>query len=125
MGPVVAPAGTFAVTWIAESTVKVVAAVPWKVTAEAPVRFVPAIVTLVPIGPLGGEKPLIVGAGTITSKLPALVAVPPGVVTEIVPSVAPGGTVAVMSFESSTVNDALVPWNLTAVAPSKCDPVIA
>jgi hypothetical protein len=124
IGPVVAPAGTFAVTCVAESAVNVVALVPLNVTAEAPVRCVPVIVTLVPTGPLGGENPSTVGAGTSTSKLAALSAVPFGVVTEIFPSGAPAGTVAVMSFESSTVNEALVPLNRTAVAPSKFEPVI-
>ena len=74
---------------------KVVALVPLKVTVVAPVRFVPVIVALVPTEPLVGEKLVMVGA-PITVKLPALVAVPPGVVTAIVPVVAPTGTVAVI-----------------------------
>ena len=68
-----------------------VAPVPLKATAVAPVKFVPLIVTLVPTGPLVGVKLVIVGA---TVKLPALVAVPPGVVTLSGPVVAPAGTVA-------------------------------
>ena len=63
------------------------------VTAVAPVKFVPLIVTLVPSGPLAGVKLVIVGAG-ITVKLLVLVAVPPGVVTLSGPVVAPAGTVA-------------------------------
>ena len=43
-----------------------------------------------------------VGAG-ITVKLPGLVAVPPGVVTLMVPVVAPAGTVAVIWVAESTV----------------------
>jgi len=35
---------------------------PLNITAVAPVKFVPLIVTLVPTGPLVGEKPVIVGA---------------------------------------------------------------
>ena len=62
-------------------------------TAVAPVKFVPLIVTLVPAGPLAGVKLVIVGA-LDTVKLLALVAVPPGVVTLIGPVVAPAGTVA-------------------------------
>ena len=58
-------------------------------TAVVPVKFRPLIVTLVPTGPLVGVKLVIVGA---TVKLPALVAVPPGVVTLSVPVVAPVGT---------------------------------
>ena len=62
-------------------------------TAVVPVKFVPLMVTLVPTGPLAGVKLLIVG-GLITVKLPALLAVPPGVVMLIVPVVALVGTVA-------------------------------
>src|SRR5919204_265113 len=106
--PVFPFAGTAAFTCVEDTVVGAVATPP-KVTAVVDAMFVP----------------LTVGAGTITSKLAALVAVPLGVTTEIGPSVAPAGTVAVMWFESSTVNDAFVPLNFTAVAPSKCDPVIA
>ena len=66
---------------------------PLNVTPVAPVKLVPLIVTLVPTGPLVGVKPVIVG-GLITVKLLALVAVPPGVLTLIVPVVALVGTVA-------------------------------
>jgi hypothetical protein len=76
--------------------VNVVALVPLNLTAVAPVRFVPVTTTLVPTGPLEGLKLEIVGAATVSVKLEALVAVPPGVVTEIVPVVAPLGTVAVI-----------------------------
>ena len=69
------------------------AVTPLKVTAVAPVKFVPLIVTLVPTGPLVGVKLVIVG-GLNTVKLLALVAVPPDVVTPIGPVVAPAGTVA-------------------------------
>ncbi len=71
------------------------ALVPLNVTDVAPMRFVPVITTLVPTGPLVGEKPAIVGE-PITVKLLALVAVPPGVVAAIGPVVAPVGTVAVI-----------------------------
>jgi hypothetical protein len=60
MGPVVAPLGTVAVIEVDELTVKL-ALVPLNRTAVAPVNFVPLIVTLVPTGPLVGEKPVIVG----------------------------------------------------------------
>jgi len=66
---------------------------PLNVTVVAPVKLVPPIVTLVPTGPLVGEKPVIVGALTTVNAL-ALVAVPPGVVTRSGPVVAPAGTVA-------------------------------
>ena len=60
-----------------------------------PVKLVPVMTTAVPTGPLVGVKPVSVGAG-MTVKLPALVTVPPGVVTLTVPVVAPVGTVAVI-----------------------------
>ena len=72
-----------------------VAPVPLNVTEVAPVKLVPVIVTLVPTGPLVGLKLLIKGAG-MTVKLLALVAVPPGVVAEIVPVVVPVATLAVI-----------------------------
>ena len=71
-----------------------VAVVPLKVTAVAPLKFVPLIVTLVPAGPLVGVNPVIVGALVAIVKLLALVAVPAGVVTLSVPVVAPAGAVA-------------------------------
>ena len=68
-----------------------VAALPLNVTAVAPVKAVPVIVTLVPTGPPAGVKPAMVGT---TAKFVALTAVPPGVVTLTGPVVAPDGTVA-------------------------------
>jgi hypothetical protein len=90
--PVVAPPGTVAVILIDVLTVKP-AETPLNVTDVAPVKFAPLTVTLEPITPLVGEKLLIRGA---TVKLVALVAVPPGVVTLIVPVVALAGTLAVI-----------------------------
>jgi len=94
IGPVVAPAGTVAVICVDELTVKV-AVVPLKVTAVAPERFAPVIMTLAVAGPPGGLKPVIVGWAPTVKGLP-LVAVPPDVVTAIGPVVAPEGTVAVI-----------------------------
>jgi hypothetical protein len=91
-GPVEAPAGT--VAWIAESEVTVKPALAvLKVTAVAPVKSTPRMITLVPTGPLVGVKLVIVGAPT-TLNTPALFTVPPGVVTPIGPVVAAAGTVA-------------------------------
>ena len=70
---------------------KLAALTPLNVTAVAPAKLVPVIVTTVPAGPLAGVKPVIAGA---TAKLLALVAVPAGVVTLSGPVVAPAGTVA-------------------------------
>ena len=66
---------------------------PPNITDVAPPKFVPLMVTLVPSGPLAGEKFEIVG-GLVTAKLFALVALPPVVVTVTGPVVAPAGTVA-------------------------------
>ena len=93
--PVMAPLGTVAVICVEESTVNVADTVR-NLTALAPVNAVPVIVTLVPTGPLDGVKPVIVGAACVTLKLVALVAVPPAVVTLILPVTAPLGTVAVI-----------------------------
>ena len=73
---------------------KVVALVPLKATAVAPVKLVPVMVTALPTGPLVGLKLVIVGPLAVTVKALALVAVPFGVVTLSVPVVAPAGTVA-------------------------------
>jgi hypothetical protein len=59
--PVVAPAGTVALICVSELTVNVVAAVPLKLTPLAPVKPVPASVTLVPTAPLAGVNELITG----------------------------------------------------------------
>ena len=93
--PVVAPEGTVVVIWVDELTVNV-ALVLWNFTEVVPVKLVPVTTTVVPTGPLVGEKLVIVGGGTVTVKFVALVAVPPGVVTAIFPVVAPVGTVAVI-----------------------------
>jgi hypothetical protein len=91
IGPVVAAVGTIAVSDVVEFTVTVVGTL-LKKTATDPVKFVPVIVTDVPVGPLVGVNDVMVGAG-MTVKFAALVAVPPNVVTEIFPVVAPVGTV--------------------------------
>jgi hypothetical protein len=122
IGPVVAPAGTVAVIAVAEPTVKL-ALVPLNRTVVAPVKLVPLMVTLVPTGPLLGVKLVIIG-GLETVKLLALLAVPTEVVTLIGPVIAPAGTVAVIAVAEFTVKLALVPLNITAVAPVKFVPLI-
>ena len=54
-------------------------------TDVAPFRLVPVMVTVVPpsVEPLVGVNEVMVGAGTTNVKLADDVAVPPGVVTEI------------------------------------------
>jgi hypothetical protein len=119
--PAIAVAGTVAVIWVGEFSAKL-ALCPLKVTAVAPPKFVPITVTTVPTGPLVGEKLETVGAG-MTVKLLALDADPPDVVTVIGPVVAPDGTVAVIWVEEFTVKLALVPLNLTELAPVNPVPV--
>jgi len=116
------PAATTAVILVAETTLNDVAAVPPKLTAVAPVKLVPVIVTVAPIAALVGVKLVIVGAGTNVN--PTRVAAPPGVVTLTLPEV-PDATTAVMLVAETTLNDvAAVPPKLTAVAPVKLVPVI-
>ena len=57
------PAGAVAVIWVAELTVNPVAADPPKVTAVAPEKFVPVMITAVPpvCGPAVDERELTVG----------------------------------------------------------------
>ena len=96
---------------------------PLKLTTVVPLKPVPVMVMFVPAVALVGEKLVIAGA-TMTVNVPALVAVPPGVVTDIFPVVAPAGTVAVICVAELTVKVELIPLNLTSVAPVKFVPVI-
>src|SRR5438132_12094604 len=93
------------------------------VTDVAPVKVAPVIVTLVPTGPLVGEKLVIVGGG-MTVKLLAPVAVPADVVTLIGPVVAPSGTVAVIDVDEFSLQLALALLMVTDVTPVKFVPVI-
>ena len=93
--PVVAPLGTDEL--MCESSVTENAApVPLNFTALAPVSPVPVIVTGVVTGPLSGLKVVIVGVGEGLTVNCADVAVPPGVVTVMVPVLAPAGTEVLM-----------------------------
>jgi hypothetical protein len=97
------------------------AAVPPKLTAVAPVKLVPVMVIVAPTTEEVGVKVVMVGPAIVN---PANVAVPPGVVTDMLP-VEPAATTAVMLVELATLNEAAaVPPKLTAVAPVKFVPVI-
>jgi hypothetical protein len=118
MGPLVAPVGTFTVSWVSELTVKPAAAVLLKRTADACKKLVPVITTLAPTSPLAGEKLLMTGGAR--TKLLVLVPVPLGVVTVMGPLVAPVGTFTVSWVSELTVKPAAaVPLKRTAVAPVK------
>ena len=96
-----APNGTVAVIRVYESTLKLVALTPPKVTVVAPVKLSPLMMTLVSTGPLVGEKLAIVG---ITRKGTSLKSIPPGVVTLTLPVVAPAGTIVVISVFETILN---------------------
>ncbi len=68
-----APGGLTAVICVSELTVKVVAALPPKVTDVAPASAVPVIVTLVPpaTGPTFGFTPVTTGLSVIQYRLPS------------------------------------------------------
>ena len=121
--PVAAPTGTIALIQDADSTVNL-PAIPPNFTTVAPDRFVPLITIAVPTGPIAGEKEVIVGAGTITAKFSLLTAVPATVVTEIVPLVAPAGTIAVIDDDEVALNvRAVVPLNVTLVVVARFVPL--
>lgn len=117
-----APVPTTAVIIVALTTTNDITAVPPKLTAVAPVKFVPLIVNVVPTPPLVGVNDVIIGAGTKVK--PASEVAPPGVVTLTEPEV-PLLITAVIVVAFTTVYDAAdVPPKLTAVAPEKFVPVI-
>jgi hypothetical protein len=124
--PVVAPVGTVAVIDVAEFNVNAVAVVVLNLTAVVQPKFVPVMVTLVPIGPAAGVKEVMVGvAAAPTTKTEALGVSVPGVSTVILPVVAPAGTSAV-TLVSVRLEGVLssVPLKSTAVAPVNPVPVI-
>ena len=120
-------AGVVARSCVSESTVNEAAALPSKVTAVAPVRFVPWIVRMLPpaAGPAAGATVEIVGTRATYVNPPVRVAVPPGVVTTTLTAPAAcAGVVAVTWVAESTVNDAAaVPPKVTALAPVRFVPV--
>lgn len=94
---------------------------PLKVTAVAPLSPVPSIVTVVSVGPLEGEKLLIVG---VTVNEFAVVTDPAAVVTVMGPVVAVPGTTATIFVAVSLVILAAVPLNWTDCALIKPFPVM-
>jgi hypothetical protein len=127
-GPVVVRFGTVATISVSELTWND-AGLPWNFTTEVPVYPVPVIVTVVPLGPLGGTKSSTVGSGDgVTTKSTALVPVPSPSVTVTGPVAAAAGTVAVICVLLSTLKDvADVPLKATPfarLASAKPVPVI-
>ena len=92
-----------------------------KVTAVAPVKLVPVIVTVVPIVPLAGVNEPMCG---LMVKLAADAAEPKELVSVIGPLAAPLGTLALNCVsEMAHIVVAGVPLKLTAVVPVKFVPV--
>ena len=118
-----APAGTVAVICLDVSTLRVVAAVPLKLTPAPEWKPLPVIVTDVPTAPESGLDELT--AGRIWNCV-ALVAVPPGVVTVMNPVVVSGIVAWIevdVGFPKSVMN-AVTPLNFTDVTPSNVVPVM-
>lgn len=114
IAPLVAPAGTTAISCVALADVTA-ATVPLNETvsfATVGSKLLPAIVTDVPTGPLAGFNPKTCGA---TTKLVELVAVLPPVVTVIGPVVAPAGTVTVNCVVVVLTTVAAVPLKVTVL----------
>ena len=114
MRPVV-PGGTVAVREVAVAAVMGASIVFTRRALEpaAVSNFVPVTVNDEPGMPIAGEKEAIVGDVLPTEKVAALVVVPAGAVTEIVPLVAPVGTAATIKVVVEEVTCAVVPLNLT------------
>jgi hypothetical protein len=77
--------------------------------------LVPLIVSALEPSQITGEKLVIVGAPTVTTNAPALVAAPVGVVTVIDPVVAPVGTAVARVVAVDVVTVAAVPLNVTVL----------
>ena len=93
-----------------------VAYVALKVTlsfVEVVSKLDPLMVTVAPGSTTPGEKLVIAGVAEPTVKTAALVDVPPGAVTLIVPVVAPAGTVATICVVVLELTVARTPLNLT------------
>jgi hypothetical protein len=125
--PVVAPAGTGVTMLVADHDVGV-AVVPLNFTVLVPCvapKFVPLIVTVVPTGPLVGDRLRIVGVPVTVNSEP-LLAVPPTVTTTL-PVVVPLGTSATMLVSDHDVGLACTPLNATVLDPCvapKLEPAI-
>lgn len=125
--PFVAPVGTVA-TMLAALQLVTVAVVPLNLTVPKPCvepKFEPAIVTDAPIAADGGDRLVILGAGT-TVKVKPLLAVPL-TVTITLPVVAPDGTLATMVLFPQLVTLAVTPLNFTVLLPCELpnpDPLI-
>ncbi len=120
------PAGLVATICVAVSLVIVAVTLP-NLTAVAPDRFVPAIVTDVPpaVGPELGLIPVTAGATIyVYSSADDVAEVPPAVTTVTSTVPVPAGLVATICVAVSLVIVAVTLPNCTAVAPAKLVPLI-
>jgi hypothetical protein len=126
--PVVAPVGTGTRMLVADHEVGD-ATVPLNVTVLVPLvdpKLEPAMVTVVPTGPLAGVRLAITGPAGVTVNVRPLLDAPPTVTTTF-PLVAPAGTGTTMPVADQLVGVAAVPLNVTALVPRldpKFDPAI-
>ena len=114
--PVAVPDGTVATILVAAQLVGVLAT-PLNVTLLVPCaapKFVPVMVTEVPMGPDVGDRLVILGA--VTLKLTALLARPPTMTTTL-PVAAPKGTGATIFAAAQLVGVAVTPLNVTVLVP--------
>src|SRR5207237_25500 len=88
---------------------------PLKSTLEAPPKAFPLIVTVAPTAAAEGVNPVTFGS---TASVAALVAVPPPVVTEIVPVLAPAGTVSRTWSADSVEKPAATPFTFPNPEPA-------
>ena len=127
MLPVAAVAGTVATMLVFDQLV-VVATTPLNVTVLLPFvapKFVPVMVTELPVVPLVGER-LVMFGGMRTVKVTPLLASPPTVTTTL-PVVAPVGTGTTMLVADQLEGVACVPLNVTVLVPfvaPKSEPAI-
>jgi hypothetical protein len=123
----VAPAGDVVVIDVADTTVNGTAEAVPNLTAVAPVKFVPVIVTAVPpaVEPPVGDTAVTVGTPAYVNLSAALTALePPPVVTMMSTVPVPAGEVAAIVVSLTTKNPFSMPPHVTAIAPVNPEPVI-
>jgi hypothetical protein len=115
--PVVAPLGTVAVTLVADQAV-VEAVVPLNVTVLVPLmdpKPLPVMMIDAPTAPELGERPVM--AGAVTTVKARLLLFTPAARTTTLPVDAPAGTVVTIDVADQLVGVAVVPLNVTVLAP--------
>ncbi|MBJ7596266.1 MAG: hypothetical protein JF886_15670 [Candidatus Dormibacteraeota bacterium] len=98
IGPLVAPVGTVAVTWVSLFTVKTGWLMPLKATPVAEVNPLPVMLTVPPSGPAEGLKPVTVGGGDVAIANVAIVPVQPAGLLRVTPY--PCGPSALTTFHA-------------------------